>query len=536
MHYINPRAGAGKTTAAIEYVVDNIPKNLNLSYLIIAPTTKLIDQITTDLKVELTKQGLGRIPVNTIYKKSPLLRNNPAKAKKKVSVKSILRKHMTNDVHPQIIITTHKSFINLIDIDLKQGLSGNYRNNFMLIIDEVLDVISGQLIKSKQLSVVESLFDITEKQTIRAKDDPEALKDIAKLSNTGTHEDPFLNIPVLADLCKGYWYDCYKLITKVHKNNKSKPEKITSIEYRSTLDPCIIDKFQNPTILSAYFDKSPMYYIWKLLGVEFILEEKLAARVKYPTHSNAHLITFNYLQDKHEWITTRFDVDIQEHAASEIINHLKSNGISEDNILVRYKGIKNDLDGAKKLDGKAYGHNDLTHITHAIYLQTQMPDTVIKNLLKSKGITQNQIREAFYHLEAYQSIMRCAIRDHKNTEKVEVFVGDFSTAKFLHNCFEGKSNIKKFKVDCIENYINVKEENKFNLQTKHHTFCSNRMKSINTKYNQTLETKVVSEQLNVVLKTNKDLDPNSDEDWKKIRGIMTEWEIATFKKSKNSSI
>ncbi|MCP3673005.1 MAG: hypothetical protein GY829_00845 [Gammaproteobacteria bacterium] len=308
------------------------------------------------------------------------------------------------------------------------------------------------------------------------------------------------------------------------------------------LNPQTLDRFNCVTIMSAMFHESLLYLVWsKRYGVQFEINEKLVSLIQYPVHLNGHRLKLHCVQDEHDWISSKFDSDVQEACVRDIVEFLCDvEGVPSGSIAYRYTeaiqemNLPDRFNKLKLLPGAAYGLNNLIDVHHIIYLQTQMPHIDLRKYIEDVlGITYDEIRTAFYYHLVYQSVMRCNIRAKKKIKNgdyldvetkwpVHIYLGDAGVCRYIAKLFNiSFSEIEVINSTPIQKLKKEKQKREIENQNKKSVlgetakkFCIRQKANRKDKYPELK--KEITKKANEIMRAN-------DCDWGISRPLLKAW-------------
>jgi hypothetical protein len=184
--------------------------------------------------------------------------------------------------------------------------------------------------------------------------------------------------------------------------------------------------FSEVTLLAACHEDTLQYHAIQAAGCQQIpLDWGLATE----HYSNGTIHIYWVLQDN-EW-RSYFKDKLEDERLEDIAHAFGLKHWSNETLSV--KGIGGE---GVALPVKSHGFNDASDNNNLLNLHTQMPSLYLNKFYKEHyGMTNPQIRTAYYHYDCYQAAMRVSLRnstkDIPRTEDNYFCFGDKATAKYF---------------------------------------------------------------------------------------------------------
>ena len=210
--------------------------------------------------------------------------------------------------------------------------------------------------------------------------------------------------------------------------------------------------------MGAGFDTSLLSHIWRGLGVDFQPHVELTKGLRYSQHTCGHRLAIKYVFET-DWsknfagATSKFNgvdtpnLDVIKQVCIQVFGDdefafLANNDSAEE--AKRCFGPQ-----AEQLDNAPWGLNDYQHLHNVAILSALNPTPAHLGFLAHLCKEPQQVRDALFHANVYQAVMRSSLRNLEATEPVCAVVPDSTVAKALADYFPG-SRIDKMQLDLVE--------------------------------------------------------------------------------------
>lgn len=206
-----------------------------------------------------------------------------------------------------------------------------------------------------------------------------------------------------------------------HDASKSKLSWVASLKVNA-----MASYFSEITLLAACHEDTLQYHAIKASGCQQkALDWGLASE-----HYTGGTVHVYWVLQSREW-RTAFKDKLKTEQLENIGIAFEQCHMSNEALSV--KGISG---VGKPLPVKSHGFNDASDNHHFLNLHTQMPANYFKSFLKETyGMTNKQIRQAYYHYDCYQAAMRVSLRNstqvNPSTEDNYFCFGDKATAQYF---------------------------------------------------------------------------------------------------------
>lgn len=462
IYTVNAFAGSGKTYRALRWSLTEAMIHRRKTVMVFK-STKLIDQAHADA-VGFAAEKQWKLPITAIHSDLLHVRRSPT------SVGTMIQQHLQDAQVNQgeLLMITEAAFLQL--------LHWPKRYQWTCICDEIPQV--DPTIK-KNLSENHHL--LTQHMSFVPDGDKYSKVEIAagsKTALTAIAENPSRDEvnQVLAPYAQRLVhpnYDSWVLNDQLKRllNQQGDP-KSRQLELFSLLSPSvfgtgaqreangakIIDAFKDVIIMGAGFDISLMAHIWRGFGVEFQPHAELTADLRYSKHTCGHRLTIKYVFET-DWSknfaggtsefngveTTNLDV-LQQACVKEFgddeFAFLANNDSADE--AKRFFGPQ-----AQQLPNAPWGLNEYQHINNVAILSALNPTPAHLGFLDHLYKEPDKVRDALFHANVYQAVMRSSLRNLDATEPVCAVVPDRTVAKALAGYFPG-SCIEKIQLDLVE--------------------------------------------------------------------------------------
>lgn len=209
--------------------------------------------------------------------------------------------------------------------------------------------------------------------------------------------------------------------------------------FHSVLNPNILTGFGSVFMASAVFEDTAIYRLWTEAEVKFVPDTDFTKKLRYNVHPNGELITFYYVSDdpwskrlRRTQVGDRTIIDLYLAAAEKLF------GDSEFIFQVNNDFSDNSFGTQdNRLPNKPHGLNSYSHIDDMVFASSINPFPDHIKFLKSRGLSNEEIRACIYFATCYQAIMRTSIRNPDNTNPKRILVPDIGAAEHLQGLFPG---------------------------------------------------------------------------------------------------
>ena len=209
-------------------------------------------------------------------------------------------------------------------------------------------------------------------------------------------------------------------------------------------DAEIKDSFANVIIMGAGFGRSLMAKIWLGLDVRFEPHEEISENLRYTEHTCGPRLTINFVFER-DW-SKSFGDNLSEINGAAVSNFdvlkLACNLVFQERAFVYLVNKDRELEthdafnpNAEKLPNSPWGLNSYQTIHNAAILAALNPTNAHLGFLDHLCQDSDAVRDALFHSQTYQAVMRSSLRDLSCNEPVQVVVPDRKSAIALAGFF-----------------------------------------------------------------------------------------------------
>lgn len=207
------------------------------------------------------------------------------------------------------------------------------------------------------------------------------------------------------------------------------------------------DEFASVTIMGAAFTDSLLNFIWQHEEVQFVPHKAITNGLRYTQHDCGNRLELMYLSERpwSKYLRDQINKDDPTGCTSldYLIGAVKQEFHGQPFVYMVNKDIEQQVnDQLEPLDGTQlpnvpYGFNCYQAFHRAVILSALNPTPAHSKFLHEMGIDGEAVREAQFHQNSYQAIMRTSLRNKGATEPVKVIVSDLGSAESLERVFPG---------------------------------------------------------------------------------------------------
>lgn len=206
----------------------------------------------------------------------------------------------------------------------------------------------------------------------------------------------------------------------------------------------VIDQFADVLVMGAGFQNSLLGLIWPQLDLQFDPFEPIMDELRYKRHDCGDRLHISFLFETDWSKSFRGKVSIKEGLEDTNLN------IFLDAIQSEFKGpcaylvnkdvedlVSNSLANIQthQLPNAPWGLNRYQHLHNVAILSALNPTPAHIGFLTHMGLDGHAIRDALFHSQIYQAVMRCSLRDPNSKQQVQVLVPDSKSAQALGAMF-----------------------------------------------------------------------------------------------------
>lgn len=430
VNYVDAICGGGKTEDAILRMIKGVMSGEK--YILLQPSIPLIEQTAVRLKkngytgsLEIIHHKNGSEPVS---KRIHAILDNPEAS--------------------GVVIATTQGW---------EDIQRRSLTDWNLIIDECIQVfrvskIETQHVKNELLQHLEIVEEADGYSKVKVRPGSEfALKQLEKTAKTDKAFETFQNTIRLLVLKTDTWVktDYYKLFAEgIGKN----------LIFYHVINKRFIDGFKSVIIMSANFEQSELYLIWKHWGVHFKKRTVLYKKILSSSHSKivGEKLDIWYLTDDWSECQKNKHYDIYSKEYTRAISEKIGNApfIHTMNEKDRKKLVLEGFANSTYVSPKSHGINDYKNRDHvAIFAHFNVSKDQVAFLhtkfkLPFKTIWDMRNLDIYYQFVCRTSLRELPSAGSDVTNKI-IIVMDKDMAFYLQSLFEG-SRVHKFQSDLID--------------------------------------------------------------------------------------
>ncbi|WP_107497725.1 DEAD/DEAH box helicase family protein [Thalassobius sp. I31.1] len=466
-HVVDAPAGSGKTYTAIGWAMQQAASDKQKT-LFVFKSIELLQQAQRDV-CAIDKKFQYGVPINGIHSRMFEQFEND------FSVGSTLADHLKQADHRtgEILMITEAAFINL----------SHWPNRWMwtCICDEIPSIAP-----SDKLNIPDNHHLLTD--FVELREDKEGFSEVrptqeGKAVLAGYAENPKHDqvSAVLSSMARHIVSPYFETYVRTHQYERVKSNSgeagSKQLEMFSLLQPSlfgsgksrqfqersgqyceVVDRFKQVILMGAGFQNSLLGMIWPHLDLQFELFEPITKELRYTQHDCGDRLKIGFLFETDWSKSFRGKVCIKGGLENTNLN------IFLDTIQSEFHGpcaylvnkdvedwVENSLSSiqAEKLPNAPWGLNKYQHIHNVAILSALNPTPAHIGFLTHMGLDGHAIRDALFHSQIYQAVMRCSLRDPASTQLVHVLVPDRKSAEALGGQFDG-SQVQKVPLDMQE--------------------------------------------------------------------------------------
>lgn len=220
----------------------------------------------------------------------------------------------------------------------------------------------------------------------------------------------------------------------------------------------VVDAFQKVILMGAGFSDSLLGAIWPKLDMEFETFQAISDQLRYSAHDCGARLQIRFLfetdwsksfRDKSSKLkgvdTSNLAITLQ--ATTSLFDGQFLYLVNRD--VERFAQSQLNEQGGIQLPNAPWGLNMFQHIHNAVILSALNPTPAHIGFLTEAGLNADAIRDALFHSQIYQAVMRCSLRNPAAVDPVQVLVPDRKSAEALAEVFPG-SDVQKLPLDIVE--------------------------------------------------------------------------------------
>jgi hypothetical protein len=215
---------------------------------------------------------------------------------------------------------------------------------------------------------------------------------------------------------------------------------------QAVLDPNLLRRFREVTVLSANFEETLCYKLWSQMGVNFVEHVELKGKLRKMPHSAELEIRYCF---NRPWTDKKAGKLIDGTSVREcMLQVIHKDALAKDindKILVldNKKYESEELFSWKRLPKIAHGLNCFDGYNNvAIIGAFNPPPHTIRFLKNHFALDATEIKDGIFHQCLYQATMRSSLRDPDNHDKKVIYVPDKDCAEYLARMYHNAKIIK----------------------------------------------------------------------------------------------
>ncbi|EPR18084.1 hypothetical protein M527_14040 [Sphingobium indicum IP26] len=432
--YVSAACGAGKTTATIYQALKSAERGFKT--IIAQPTKVLVNQTYLDLNLKAAALGLdaNKFRIKQITDEN-LFNHN--------TVTGELTAYLKNYTWAQgeVLIITHAALQRItIHNETSKAL-----NIWDIYIDETLNVIQGQDKNfSKTFTLLTDHFEFGKGTgtwcQLKIKDGHD--KAVKEIWENKTFDSNYANFKPFLDQFYSPNYDLWVHAAEWFKLIKG--ESKIDLPAFSLLKPSVFDPFRSVTAMSALFERTLMFKIWKSLGVEWSVNEWINKNLRYSSHDGSRT-TLHYLfidkwskaKSNKKW-PGQSEYDVFTRALAEAEHIVSGHDFIKTVNNSHTSALMDVMPDGTKVSSLSHGLNSFQDRTAAIFLSALNPSPFLLSFVETvTGLDADDLTADMYEMALYQTMCRINIRNPNDKRPTVMVVPDKRAADFLQTQFIG---------------------------------------------------------------------------------------------------
>lgn len=431
---IDAVAGSGKTTAIIQTAIERaieekLPINISL------PTKEVIEEKYQDA----LKIADGRINVHRIHSDVPGCDNV------RTSLDSLLKSIGTN--RPALLFTTHKTF--------KDCTNWIGRRDWKFYVDELFDPVQFVALKlPRNYAVITDILEVISPSDVfsevrvsgKKRKAFERMRD--GLDDVDRVFEAITSCLAQPERWKVY-VECKNYETVLSGVGKTslvdEREKAAELQFWLVQQPWFEREGLDVTMASACFTDRLLYKLWTKDGSQFVPDATVMGALQMSSHDGTG-IEFHCMNIKHwscwsksgGWLSNATDTPQLE------LEKLIEREFGEENyIFCANSDWRGTLGShAKQISVVQHGKNEYSHYTNVAFMPSLLPVPHKWRFLSWLGFSDDDIRDEYYHSNAYQSVFRSAARQVGRQERVRAILPDRAACEYVQSKAPGSEIIE----------------------------------------------------------------------------------------------
>ncbi len=452
--YVGAQTGAGKTYHSIGEIKRYLEGGGNVLYA--APTHVLLDQFHEDL--------VGAFISNVVRIDSSDDDNDDASGKRRLRIREAVELEMAEvgcglSGTGKVLLITHDALFSLENVD--------YQKQYHLIVDEAPKAfISTSISLGKGADMLDAelylrMLDRSNSQDVKA---IYGHKETFKKSATGSRDCSELT------RSKEFRQLARHVLSDVMEVEVLNPNATTSLNFISYRSSKALQGYKSVTIMSANFEDTFLYLLWKGQGIAF-KEVCLKGFDKSPKghlhHSGS--VQIYYMFDRNFTLGSHVSnprvMGEVLRCVQDLFNGLGRGGHDGYVYALNDRVVVPDFLKGSKMPVVSYGLNKWIGYDCVFYgAATNLDNTAVASL-GQRGVNREQINIALKGQNAYQSVTRVSVRErgsHGDNRDMHLVVTDKQIADYLGSLFHDSRVTKIGDFDELEGGESGRPSNKYN--------------------------------------------------------------------------
>lgn len=431
---IDAVAGSGKTTAIIQTAIERAieeKKPLSISL----PTKEVIEEKYLDA----LRIADGRINVHRIHSDAPGCENV------RTSLDILLKSIGTN--RPALLFTTHKTFN-----DCPNWIG---RRDWKFYVDELFDPVQFVALKlPRNYAVITDILEVISPSEVFSEVRVAAKKRKAfEQMRDGLDDVDRVGETITSCLAQPERWKVYVecenyeiVLSGVGKTSLvDEREKAAELRFWLVQQPWFESEGLDVTMASACFADRLLYKLWTKNGSQFASDATVMASLQMRSH-NGTGIEFHCMNIKYwsSWAKNGGRLSKATYTPQlELENLIRREFGEESYIFCANSDWSGTLGShAKQISVVQHGKNEYSHYTNVAFMASLLPVPHKWRFLTWLGFSDDDIRDEYYHSNAYQSVFRSAARQVDRQERVRAILPDRAACEYVQSKAPGSEIIE----------------------------------------------------------------------------------------------
>jgi hypothetical protein len=437
---VSAASGTGKTRAAVRKAIENVEKLFKKT--IISSPTIILQNETVEMVKELRPNLRFRVFNHDECAKRATVDENGISHIPSVvhELNQFFKLDAAGEATEELIFVTHAGLFQLLYPNVK---------DWTLYVDEAPQVLKSfsYRIPCTHAMLTDHFDKVSQAGAIYCELKPnDRLQEIAD----NEREDEVFGMfgEWVRTLCNANWR------TLIHETNFADllTGRFDWFQPECVLDPRLLHRFREATILSANFEETFCFRLWSALGVEFV-ENMALTRELREMPQNADLL-IKYSLDT-PWSAKKAETVIDGKTMREwmiaiVDKDMKARGLTLEQGSLTLDNKKYDHEelfswaNTAPLPARSEGLNIYQAYNNVIVLGAYNPAPHTIAFLKNHfALDAGGIKDAVMHQNLYQAVMRSSLRNPDNHDQKVFYVPDLGCAEYLAGMYPG-ARLHKF--------------------------------------------------------------------------------------------